>query len=105
MSSKKAFTLVEIMIVIVIIGLVAAMAIPAYQKIKGDSRKPKAYVGNVLPRSEVSEPAVTKEPTTNAAGFQTLVVDGVVYYVVPKQDYPKEVEIGGSKYWLIPSKR
>jgi len=37
-TSKKGFTLVEIMIVVVIIGLLAAMAIPAFRKIRESSR-------------------------------------------------------------------
>ena len=44
-KSNKGFTLVEIMIVVVIIGLLAAMEIPAFQKVRTNSQD-KAVLNN-----------------------------------------------------------
>jgi type IV pilus assembly protein PilA len=53
-KNNKGFTLVEIMIVVVIIGLLASMAIPAFQKVRTSSQD-KAVLNNARQLSAASD--------------------------------------------------
>ena len=53
-TARNGFTLVEIMIVVVIIGLLAAMAIPAFQKVR-DTSQDKAVLNNARQMSAAAD--------------------------------------------------
>ncbi|WP_269543048.1 type II secretion system protein [Cerasicoccus fimbriatus] len=68
-KSKKGFTLVEIMIVVVIIGLLAAMAIPAFQKVREQSRE-KAITNNLRQIASAGQQYILEEGVTQATYAQ-----------------------------------
>ena len=65
-TSKKGFTLVEIMIVVVIIGLLAAMAIPAFQKVRVSSQD-KAVTNNMRQLGAAADQYFLENGVTTAA--------------------------------------
>ncbi|MES2696119.1 MAG: prepilin-type N-terminal cleavage/methylation domain-containing protein [Verrucomicrobiota bacterium] len=88
-SSKKGFTLVEIMIVVVIIGLLAAMAIPAFQKVRTSSQD-KAVINNARQLSAASDQYFLENGVTTVAYTQLVGSDKYVKNIqlVANETYP-----------------
>ena len=74
-KSKKGFTLVEIMIVVVIIGLLAAMAVPAFQKVRETSQT-KTITNNLRQLASASQQYFLEFGSATTVAYGTLVGSG-----------------------------
>jgi prepilin-type N-terminal cleavage/methylation domain-containing protein len=99
---RRGFTLVEIMIVVVIIGLLAAMAIPAFQKVQDNSRISRfvsdlrTFAGG-LETLMLEQGTLPGDPSTGSlSGGHTLLAE-----YINAATYAQETSLGGR--WDIDS--
>lgn len=88
-KNKKGFTLVEIMIVVVIIGLLAAMAIPAFQKVR-ENAIGKALTNDARQLASAAQQYMLDEAQTDVT--VTIDADGIVDGAL--SDYVRQVGKG-----------
>ena len=73
-TTNKGFTLVEIMIVVVIIGLLAAMAIPAFNKVRQTSQN-KTITNNLRQVASAADQYFIEEGMTQAVTSDIIGTD------------------------------
>ena len=93
--SHRGFTLVEIMIVVVIIGLLAAMAIPAFQKVRTSSQD-KAVLNNARQLAAAADQYFLENGVSNVN--QTNLIGATNYVkalnLVANETYPSDFTQG-----------
>lgn len=90
-NNQRGFTLIELVIIIVILGILAAVAIPKYQDISSEAREAAARGALGSLRSGVTifyaNQAVTTGTATWPSQIQLQTVGTVMEQAIPKNPY------------------
>ncbi|HPU52785.1 MAG TPA: prepilin-type N-terminal cleavage/methylation domain-containing protein [Burkholderiaceae bacterium] len=91
-QTQKGFTLVELVVVIVILGVLAAVALPRFVGLQGDARfaKGQAVLGTVKSASALARAAALVKGQTGATG--TVTMEGSAVALV--NGYPSAAAAG-----------
>jgi type IV pilus assembly protein PilA len=99
-SIQKGFTLIELMIVVAIIGILAAVALPAYQDYTVRAKVSEGVIAGSSPKSLMSEAFQTDGVTgldAAAKAFMALPADDAS----KTSKYVKSVDIAVASPWTI----
>lgn len=119
-TSCSAFTILDIMIVVIIIMLTTAMAIPAYQKIREGAIVKMHDSGATMSYDQQQEyekirqsqaAKITKSsdnfsntPSVSANDYGVMDVNGKKYFMIPADKIQTKIDVNGATYYLIPAK-
>lgn len=90
-SGQGGFTLIELVIIIVVLGILSAVAIPKYQNITSEAKEAscRAALGGL--RSGITIYYANQAVTTGTAAWPSIaalrVVDSVMIHAMPKNPY------------------